>query len=487
MYTHDSSSFLADSGVKMSMPERLTPYLKSSRKTNGWFICIYTYFHVSLAHILYILYSYKFSISLHVKIVAGVTGHTLSCGQKTVRRNLNFTKTQVTVTKSFRRTNTYDIVKKLEGKYERSRVTRKSSLLPPNTIKDLHIKDALKNTMLDSHSHSTIQANSGKKCFNPVKKSENDDLALLQKSEGHTASITHRKNNKTSVIQHTSSRALEMNDQSGINILPSPSLDRTDSSNDVKKEIANDLKHDENHDTTNDSEYSKLYALSVDFVSELKLLVSRFEENLSTLKLPTTAIRNTSSAANLISKITEIHESKLKQQTEYLNNNAEAANSANLITDDMKKACKSSRRMASANDKENNETLNLSKQSGFNSSTRRRSARLMAKSLNSLDITNDSFINLENQLLNATSDTIAALPGNCTPAKDTLKDKRVGRPLKEYMALKSRMSCLLTPNIKLNSVSKKNAHPKSAGARASLSNTILVELTNLYTDSPDVQ
>lgn len=100
---------------------------------------------------------------------------------------------------------------------------------------------------------------------------------------------------------------------------------------------------------------------------------------------------------------------------------------------------------------------------------------------------NDSFVNLENMLdiTNIKSNVTIVSLKKSTPVLNKYKNKKEERPLKEYMALKSRMSCLLTPNIKHfnNSQSKNdNLHPESGEAKASLSGKILAELYNLYED-----
>lgn len=125
------------------------------------------------------------------------------------------------------------------------------------------------------------------------------------------------------------------------------------------------------------------------------------------------------------------------------------------------------------------------------SETRRRSARLMAKALKNSSAANDSFVNLENELriANVTFDPTTPIPSrkaDRTPL--TNKCKKSGeRPWKEYMALKSRMSCLLTPNAKRFDSSLSENGVQAGGAKASLSNKIFAELHNLYSDSPDMQ
>jgi len=258
--------------------------------------------------------------------------------------------------------------------------------------------------------------------------------------------------------------------------------------------------------------------------SKLELLICRLEKDISDLKLTLTTITDTLSAANLTNKMnTKIDEIQIKQQmTKHLNNNAEAMNNTNtkslpcIITNSAicigdnisKETCKTSHTdslklpetdivkesnvetpLSCQIDSENkeNKILDSTKYLKSESGTRRRSARLMAKSLNNLDTTNDSFVNLENELQNIKSNETIIFCENYTPVSGKYKNKKVEKPLKEYMSLKSRGSCLLTPK-RFNSMNSEcNAHPESDGAKASLSNKILAELNNLYADSPNTQ
>ncbi|KAH0944570.1 hypothetical protein HN011_005344 [Eciton burchellii] len=571
------------SAVKISMPEKLTPYLKSSLKKDG--------------------------VSLYKK---------LSCGERNVRRNLDFRDIQTTEKpKTFVKTDTY-IIEKLPEEKEKLCLSRKSFLLPPNTIKDSHVKNTLKQKKPVFFRSNNVRTNSENRYLRIAKVSESY-LPVVQNSNTYTNPIVYGKSNKTSVIQYTSSQTFNMNDQSGINILHSPNLDHTDEDM-VKKEVTENLKHEDSLDinisnneksdhkiatnvldlsstciinTKMDTQYNidqnifyntnehpvvtarvlpdtekiqdEAHSTNVEeekclstnihedlhlssqviktinelcmnsqyntdngeyiiinkteftnLASKLELLICRLEKDMSDLKLTLTTITDTLSAANMTNKIDEL---QIKQQMiKHLNNNAEAMNSTNtkslpcitnsaicirdnilketsqvdslkLPETDIFKESNVETPLSCQIDSENkeNKVLDSTKYSKSVSGMRRRSARLMAKSLNNLDTTNDSFVNLENELQNVNSNETITSCENYTPVSGKYKNKKVEKPLKEYMSLKSRGSCLLTPK-RFNSMNSEcNAHPESDGAKVSLSNKILAELNNLYADSPNTQ
>jgi len=526
--------------------------------------------------------------------------------------------------KTFVKTDTY-IIEKLPKEKEKL-CSRKSFLLPPNTIKDSHVKNTLKQKQSIFSRSSNVKTNSENGYLRIIKESESY-LPLVQNSNTYTNPIICGKSNETSVIQYTSSQTFNMNDQSGINILHSPTnSDHTDEDM-VKKEITENLKHedsldinipsneksghkiatniqdlsstciintkmdtqlqynidqnifrstneyplvtrilpdtekiDEAHSTnieeekclstnihedlhlssqviktinelcvnsqynTNDSEYIIVNKREfTNLASKLEFVLCRLEKDMSDLKLTLTTITDTLSAANMTNKMTKIDEIQIKQMTKNLNNNAEAMNNTNTksspcaIIDSaicsrdniLKETCETSHTdsfklpktdifkksnvetpLSCQIDSENkeNKMLDSTKYSKSESGTRRRSARLMAKSLNNLDASNDSFVNLENELHNnciKSNETITH--GNYTPVSGKYKNKKVEKPLKEYMSLKSRVSCLLTPK-RFNAMNSEcDAHSESDGAKVSLSNKILAELNNLYADSPNTQ
>lgn len=131
-----------------------------------------------------------------------------------------------------------------------------------------------------------------------------------------------------------------------------------------------------------------------------------------------------------------------------------------------------------------------------NSPPQRRSIRLAAKRLSMDSLADspkdDSFILLENEL-NVThemgppkSKSVPASPSKLppmTPGSVKQWDKRVQRPLKEYMALKMNGTFLVTPDAKrFQSCLEPTDTPHS---RKSLSRKIFMELCDLYAESPE--
>jgi len=262
--------------------------------------------------------------------------------------------------------------------------------------------------------------------------------------------------------------------------------------------------------------------------SKLKHLVCRFEEDVSDLKLTLTIVTKLLSAKN-IQEIKDIDETKVTPQmteiTENLSYNMKMMDNMNtklpchqitIINMEHENASKETRKMLDINrfveingkdnpemqlsdqmyiaseiNKKNEEVLNspiVRQCKKLKCGTRRRSARLMAKVLKNSSAVNDSFVNLENELdiVNGKSNTPITPLINQTPAKNKYQDKKIEeRPMKEYMALKSRMSCLLTPNIKRFNPpeSKNNIHCETDDAKISVSDRLLAELYNLYEDS----
>lgn len=282
----------------------------------------------------------------------------------------------------------------------------------------------------------------------------------------------------------------------------------------ISESCLNSLQHNTNEDqhvTLNETELIVL-------ASKLKHLVCRLEEDMSDLKLTlTTVTKLLTNMAN--KKIKDNDETKITQQvidvTENLNVMDTKLPCITIIDTKrdnvLKETCKmqdinksnfletndndnlqqllNPMYIASENNKENKEILNspiVEQCKKLKSETRRRSARLMAKVLKNSHAANDSFVNLENELdiVNRKSNTPITTLINQTPAKDKYQDKKIeSRPMKEYLALKSRMSCLLTPNIKRfnSSESKNTIHCENDDTK--ISDKLLAELYNLYEDS----
>lgn len=126
------------------------------------------------------------------------------------------------------------------------------------------------------------------------------------------------------------------------------------------------------------------------------------------------------------------------------------------------------------------------------SSNRRRSARLAAKRLSISDLDNhDSFTMLEKELnvqrpiLSSKSLPASPMKPPMTPGVIKQWDKRVERPLKEYMALKVNGSFLVTPDVKRFQSCLELGPTDTPHSRKSLSRKIFMELCDLYAESPE--
>lgn len=567
-----------DSAIKISLPERITPYLKkaSSQKKNVTNVC------VKLPHT-----------------------------ERNVRRNLKFSETPISAIKNkkFVKANTNNISD--DPKKENYLSTRKSFLVPPNTIKELHIKNRFKRNRSELSQFRTLSM-IPENINSRLSETLEDCSSQVENTHAH-ADVVHMKN-KTSLTQNVSSQMFNVNEQSGINILHSSFLDLADTSSNAMEKISENLnankisnvnicgsQNDDCNVTTNRSQLSSvgntdikiegnLYSdndidqnnvqikiqehsdsnytgydssttcvlpdtdkiketrlinvekmrcsstttniygdlhstlQTVKLISEclnlqsstneeqcalkteltilsskLKHLACRLVEVVSDITLTQTIITKVLSAIDAENMETkDNNENKIKQITEITDNifretckTPGMSRSKCLETDgkNVPRIQLDQTYIASENNKENKEILSspIVKQcKEFKSGTRRRSARLMAKVLDNLNVTNDSFVNLENELdINIKSNTPITPFTNRTPAKNKYKDKKIGRPLKEYMVLKSRLSCLLTPNIKRSNLSesKSDVCCETDGTKTVLSDKVLEELCNLYGDS----
>lgn len=115
---------------------------------------------------------------------------------------------------------------------------------------------------------------------------------------------------------------------------------------------------------------------------------------------------------------------------------------------------------------------------------RRRSARLAARSSQSPKSLTDSFSSIEKEL-----NIVHLEKKNNTPAQTKSGgkiDPRCRRSVREYMALKSSMNFLATPDIRGNqaAIEDKRTPSRVRSTRRDLSRKLLNELEDLYADSP---
>lgn len=178
----------------------------------------------------------------------------------------------------------------------------------------------------------------------------------------------------------------------------------------------------------------------------------------------------------------------LKETTETINLDLLTISETNVDKKNIEILCENDSILES--NKENQDIVNLSidaRHTKYKSDTREHCMQLTANTSNNSNVANDSFVTLENELnINIKPNAITELLNlhNHTPL--TNKYRKVNGPLKEYMTLKSGMSCLLTPNIRQYPCLKTRNNMNSDTA-ARLSNKVLADLSKLYSDSPDTQ
>lgn len=432
---------------------------------------------------------------------------------KNARRNLNF---YVNNSPTRKKTKLHD---------------RRSFLMPPNTIKDTYVKKRQSTFILPQC--QTLATTS------KIKSPKSPEETCSSSTKNICFNITHEKSNATPVIRHTLLRIPSTIDESGILNMEcsSPCTPRNE---DVQKELSSDKDfritvrispkvinslqfsesnaNKETHSinetekfarTVSNQEGSAHSSLQIsktkaeecmplpcdtngsdqfvtlrktDFTAlehKLTRLIDRLKEDLSEL----TAVANTISKINAAGELNDKDE-KMNQQT---------TKNLNAIIEVPERDNNPEMQINLEINKENENNSNNIKclENDITFKTRRRSARLMAKSLNSLcdSNPNDSFVNLENELniIHANSN-IKYTPVKSCKHPDVTKYKKIkGKPMKEYLALKSRMSCLLTPKTprSYNSSNLEHICLENGNAKASISNKLFSELNNLYADSPD--
>ncbi|XP_077275110.1 uncharacterized protein LOC143904362 [Temnothorax americanus] len=266
--------------------------------------------------------------------------------------------------------------------------------------------------------------------------------------------------------------------------------------------------------STNEDERATLSKTELTVLgSKLNHLVCRLEQDMSDLKLTLTTVTNVLSATNMANKeIKDANETKITQQiieiTENLNDNVKAMDNIDtklpcitIIDTKHDNTLKETHKMLDVNrsnfletNGKDNPEMQLSDQMYFASGSDKENKEILnspivkqCKKLENLNAANDSFVNLENELdiVNRKSNIPRTPFINQTPAKNKYQNENTQeRPMKEYMALKSRMSCLLTPNIKRFNPSepRNNIHCETDNPKISLSDKLLAELYNLYED-----
>lgn len=482
-----SSKKRNDSTAKSNLPEKLTPYLKSASNKK------------------------KNETETHV-----------SRSKKNVRRNLNFTKIPSITTTTDCETASTTSKNNLHNNPKEGNVhlsTRKSFLLPPNTIKDSYVKNRQSKSILSQSCILTAHSVCNNKYFRISEKSKTCPSIVKDTNvqiDSCMNSIIHKEVNQT-VMQHLSSQMFSL--KSEINSLHSNHTDIKN--NTIGEKISENLINvNENeclpvtdnykkhlHESTQSDQMINESCLDLksisnktdEFVnidkiqltvlaSKLKNDIVRLEEDIiPNLKLIFTDITNVLSRLNITTKEIDnsnIDDNILEQIVENLNN-------IEIMNTNRKSLAMISNNINIEDNyipEEVNKTpdTNLMKSVEINGKNNSGIHSCQIDLFSESNKENDSFVNLENKLdiTNIKSSTIISLQ-KYTPVLNKYSDKKVEKPLREYMALKSRMSCLLTPNIKRFSCSQSNSnnlHSEFGDAKACLSGKILAELYNLYED-----
>ncbi|KAL6421005.1 hypothetical protein ACFW04_013558 [Cataglyphis niger] len=438
--------------------------------------------------------------------------------------------------------------------------TRKSFLLPPNSVKNLYVKNRAKqsNFILPQVCISDYSVCDNK--YPRISERSESCSSPVRVTSSQINSVIHEQVNET-MIQHLSSQMFTMHDQSGIDILHSDCIDTKNNElgrkivnssinveekkclsmtkNNYREDLHQSARNVEminqpclnlNHNANKNDEYVTLNKTQLTVLAtKLEHDIHRLEEDiLPNLRFTFTTIMDVLSAINITKKESDNNDTKIMQQMpENLNDRIKILNDintkslcviSNINTEDNinikeninneESLCMISNINTEDNIKENNneESNNIEDSHIPKEIYKTPDTNLMKfvktdiceknnsriRPLCQFDLSsesnkeNDSFVNLENMLdiTNIKSNmTIVSLKKSTPVLK--YKNKKEERPLKEYMALKSRMSCLLTPNIKHFSCSKAkndNLYSESSDAKASLSGKILAELYNLYED-----
>ncbi|XP_050464303.1 uncharacterized protein PF3D7_1120600-like [Cataglyphis hispanica] len=537
---------------KIRLPERITPHLKSASNRKG----NETTTHIKLSH-----------------------------NKKNVRRNLSFTKIPVVMTKTetvIRSKNNLNDSSKKENLHLS---TRKSFLLPPNSVKNSYVKNRAKQTnfILPQICISDYSVCDNK--YPRISERSESCSSPMRVTSSQINSVIHEQVNET-MIQHLSSQMFTVHDQSGIDILHSECIDTKNdelgrkivnssinveekkclsmTKNNYREDLHQSARNVEminqpclnlNHSANKNDEYVTLNKTQLTVLAtKLEHDIRRLEEDiLPNLRFTFTTIMDVLSAINITKKESDNNDTKIMQQMpenlndrikimndintkslcvisnintedninikENINNEESLCMISNINTEDNinikeninneESLCMISNINTEDNIKENinnEESINIEDSHIPKEIYKTPDINLMKfvktdiceknnsriRSLCQFDLSsesnkeNDSFVNLENMLdiTNIKSNmTIVSLKKSTPVLK--YKNKKEERPLKEYMALKSRMSCLLTPNIKHFSCSKAkndNLYSESSDAKASLSGKILAELYNLYED-----
>ncbi|XP_076166120.1 uncharacterized protein LOC143146038 [Ptiloglossa arizonensis] len=445
------------------------------------------------------------------------------CSEKHVRRNLNFNQIQSAVLENNENRNKLNKFTNDEpiSKEVLAKMNRKSLLLPPNTIKHKHlqkfIKEGSKHSKVSKVSTGNILTDKRSDIYFTVQE-ENQNLEV-NKSLLLNTELPVKNNNSVQLVSLKTSNGCEISnifDHSNLNVINKDQLytqdnlicdiwtpNKINSKNEVSikpqdqdeciKNLCNNLpdtnqmvsKIDNNVSHTSSEIICVDRNKLIDLEHELISLLSTTEKNISKIKSTLTCVKKLLSVNN-----EEVIKSNIYIEQDY----SELGKAHNVMLDkevQVKICCKS----VDKSDKNLEATVlhvlqsnvNDVKQitrgsSNQNNDINKENHETMTEKRMS-NCSDESFLNLENQF-NITNGKFTQ--EQCIQQKTPMITKyKQQRSHREYTTLKSSMNFLETPDGKrFRSLCQQSNIDTSILSRAYISNKVLADIQNLYSDSP---
>ena len=454
------------------------------------------------------------SVKANQKQDGAATHDRLTYSNKCVRRNLNFNEVALKTPKDNnenRNKSSKFVVEEPLCKDAYEPMVRKSMLLPPNTIKYRHLQNSTKETS----SHSKIPQLPKEVTPTDIKRTnsytivrkEDKEVELnneapvkenLSKSECIKTSI---KRKAGEVSNHTSGRITDENRAQGSHIpcvitkslIPSESAtsqnDNCDVTNSVKlkdqdrfiETLCNNMQDTRLIESESDRKVmccpSEVICVSRDQIirleRDLKILLAATEENVSKIKSTLTCVSALLSTNNEESMGKEEYSVSEMVRHTVLDREVEEQ-----LAEDLKTSVSRIPQIV-LTDTDYVDTSKLL-QNNENNKENRKAMNIQSIS----EAIQESFVQLGNQ--NNIAQIKSVQDDYIRQNTPTIKKYRQQRSLKEYMALKSSMSFLETPDgKKLRSLCSTGKLDKSIVNKSYISNKVLTDLHNLYSDSPE--
>lgn len=410
------------------------------------------------------------------------------------------------------------MVEKPLGKDAYEPMGRKSMLLPPNTIKYRHLQNSTKETS----SHSKIPQLPKEVAPTDIKHTNSYTIVRKEDTEVELNNEASAKENwskseciKTSikceagkVSNHTSTRVTDENRAQGSHIpcvitkSPIPSESATNQNDNCDKTNSVKLKDQDRFIETlcNNMQDAKLiesdsnrkvmccsseaiYVNRDQFIrleSDLKTLLAATEENVSKIKSTLTCVSRLLSTNNEESMGKEYSVLETVRHTVLVDREVEVepCTSNQQLPEDLKTSVSHIPQIV-LTDTVYVDTSKLL-QNNENNKENRKAMNIQSIS----EAIQESFVQVGNQ--NNIARTKSVQDVYIQQNTPTIKKYRQKRSLREYMALKSSMSFLETPDgKKLRSLCSTEKLDKSIVNKSYISNKVLTDLHNLYSDSPE--